>query len=60
MVKIKRFETSMFCPNPAKALEKFIAKNNITKDKIVNISTADVNVMGLSKPSCTLTYDDGK
>lgn len=60
MVKIKQFDSSVFCWNPRKAMEKFIQQNNISKNQIISMMPTTTNVGKSLSISYTLTYDDGQ
>jgi len=60
MIKIKKFECTLFCPNPQKAMEKFINQNGIRQESIISMeSGSNVVARGrLAPPVFTLTYKE--
>lgn len=58
MVKVKRFDGSLFHPDPQKSMEKFINENGIVKSQIIS-AVPTSNSFGRSMSlSMVLTYDD--
>ena len=60
MVKVKQFDSSIFCLNPRKAMQKYINKNGIRKEQIVSMIPLSSEAGGMSSLSYVLTYDDGQ
>lgn len=60
MVKIKQFDSNIVHPNPNKAMQKFIEKNNIQSNQIISAVPTVASVGKSISTSMTLTYDDGK